>query len=316
MAMEQGVQDYRRYLDPSVLAKIHGLDLRARLIVEGFFSGMHHSPHHGASVEFADHRAYTQGDDLRRIDWKVFGRTDKYYIKEYEQETNLSLVVAVDRSESMNYASADASLTKYEYATAMAAAISYLTLQQQDAVGLALFDEHIAEFIKPSNSAHQWKTLVRELASQTGRAKTSLGRILDELAERLSHRTLIILISDLLDDADVVLKGLKHLRHRRHELIVWAVWDRAELTFPFSGPTMFEGLESSGRLLADPRSLRVRYRQEVERFHERLRMGCGRMQIDFTLMDTSMPLDAALSGYLATRSARLRQRSSRVLGAR
>ncbi len=311
--MDAGKQDYRKYLDPKVLAKISGLELRARLIVEGFFSGMHHSPYHGVSVEFADHRAYTQGDDLRHIDWKVYGKTDKYYVKEYEQETNLNLMLAVDGSESMNYRSAGASMTKYEYTAAVAAAIAYLTIQQQDSVGLTLFDEHLTSFVKPSNNAQHWKTLIEGLAHPTGPAKTSLERVLGELAERLSHRTLIILISDLFDDVDATLKGFKHLRYRHHELIVWNIWDHAELTLPLSGPTMFDGLESMGKLLTDPRSLRARYLQEVERFQTRLRTGCGHMHVDFTIFDTSAPLDAALSGYLATRSARLRQRSSRVM---
>jgi uncharacterized protein (DUF58 family) len=307
-------RDYRKYLDPKVLAKISGLELRARLIIEGFFSGIHHSPQRGLSVEFADHRAYTQGDDLRRIDWKVFGKTDKYYVKQYEQETNLNLMLVVDCSESMSYRSGEEGMTKHEYATAIAAAIAYLTLQQQDSVGLTLFDEHLTHFIRPSNNAHHWKTLVHELAGKTGPAKTSLGRVLTELAERLSHRLLIILISDLFDAPDAILKGLKHLRYRRHEVIVWNVWDPAELNLPFSGPTLFDGMELMGRLLTDPRALRARYVEEVERFQSQLRTGCGHMLIDYTVFNTAMALDAALSGYLATRAARLRQHSSRVLG--
>ncbi len=312
--MDGGTQDYRRYLEPKVLAKISGLELRARLIVEGFFSGMHHSPRHGVSVEFADHRSYTQGDDLRHIDWKVFGKTDKYYIKEYEQETNLNLVLAVDQSESMNYRSSGAPMSKHDYTASLAAAVAYLTIQQQDAVGLALFDEHLTSFLRPSSNAQQWKILVQELAGATGPAKTAMHRVLDELAERLARRTLIILISDLFDDADAILKGFKHLRYRHHELIVWNVWDHAELTLPMTGPTMFDGLEGMGRLLTDPRSLRMRYLEEVERHQARLRTGCGHMQVDYTAFDTSAPLDSALSGYLATRSARLRQRSARVMG--
>src|SRR3990172_835643 len=308
------VTDYRKYLDPTVLAKISGLELRARLIVEGFFSGIHHSPQRGLSVEFADHRAYTQGDDLRHIDWKVFGKTDKYYVKEYEQETNLNLMLVVDCSESMSYRSGEEGMTKHEYATAVAAAVAYLTLQQQDSVGLTLFDEHLTHFLRPSNNAHHWKTLVHELAGKTGPAKTSIGRVLTELAERLNHRLLIILISDLFDAPAAILKGLKHLRYRRHEVIVWNLWDPAELTLPFSGPTMFDGLESTGRLLTDPRSLRARYVEEVERFQSQLRTGCGHMLIDYTVFSTATALDVALSGYLATRAARLRQRSSRVLG--
>jgi len=312
--MQTAATDYRKYLDPTVLAKISGLELRARLIVEGFFSGIHHSPQRGLSVEFADHRAYTQGDDLRHIDWKVFGKTDKYFIKEYEQETNLNLMLVVDCSESMNYRSSSEGMTKHEYATAVAAAVAYLTLQQQDSVGLTLFDEHLTHFVRPSNNAHHWKTLVHELAGKTGPAKTSIGRVLAELAERLNHRLLIILISDLFDAPAAILKGLKHLRYRRHEVIVWNLWDPAELTLPFSGPTMFDGLESTGRLLTDPRSLRARYVEEVERFQSQLRTGCGHMMVDYTVFSTAMALDAALSGYLATRAARLRQRSSRVLG--
>jgi uncharacterized protein (DUF58 family) len=312
--MEPSKHDYRKYLDPQVLAKIGGLELRARMIVEGFFSGIHHSPHQGLSVEFADHRVYTQGDDLRHIDWKVFGKTDKYYIKEYEQETNLNLMLVVDCSESMGYRSELAALTKHEYATSIAAAVAYLTLQQQDAVGLTRFDEHITEFLRPTNNAHHWKTLVHELDGRTGPAKTSIGRVLAELAERLHHRLLIVLISDLFDTPESILKGLKLLRYRRHEVIVWNVWDPAELSLPFSGPVMFEGLEQSGRLLTDPQSLRTRYVEEVERFQNQLRAGCGHMLIDYSVFNTGMPLDAALSGYLATRNARLRQRSSRVLG--
>jgi len=306
--------DYRKYLDPTVLARISGLELRARMAVEGFFSGMHRSPHLGLSVEFADHRVYTQGDDLRHIDWKVFGKTDKYYIKEYEQEANLSLMLVVDASESMNYRSSDELLTKYDYAASLAAAMAYLTLQQQDSVGLAIFDEHLKEFLRPSNTAHHWRVLIQDLSRQTGRAKTSVGRVLDELAERLHQRMLVILISDLFDDPDSIIKGIRHLRFRHHEIIVWNLWDPAELRLPYRGPTMFEGLESAGRLLVDPRSLRQRYLAEVEHFRQLLRVSCGQMHVDFMSFDTSTALDVALSGYLATRSARMRKRSSRVLG--
>ncbi len=312
--MSEGRPDYHKYLDPKVLSKVSSLELRARLVVEGFFSGMHHSPHHGASVEFADYRAYTQGDDLRHIDWKVYGKTDKYYVKEYEQETNLELMLVVDGSESMNYRSDPDGLTKYHYAVTAAAAIAFLAVQQQDSVGLTLFDSQIVQFLRPSNAAHQWRVLAAELAGHKGRAKTSIGRVLQELTERVGHRMLIILISDLFDDADDLFRGFKHLRFRRHELMIWNVWDRAELTFPFSGPTMFEGLESTGRLLAESRNLQARYLDEVKSFRNRLQVGCGQVQADLAFFDTATPLDVALSGYLSTRSARLRQRSSRILG--
>ncbi len=312
--MDELEQDYRKYLDPKVLAGISGLELRARLIVEGFFSGMHHSPHRGVSIEFADHRSYTQGDDLRHIDWKVYGKTDKYFIKEYEQEANLDVLLAVDTSASMDFVSARGLLSKLEYATALTAATAYLALRQQDAVGLALFDEHLREYIKPANRGPQWKTILRELVGRTGPAKTSLGRVLHELSERLAHPMLIILISDLFDDVDEIRGGFRHLQHCGHELIVWNVWDPAELTLPLTGPTMFEGLESEGQLLTDPRALQTRYVQEVERFQNRLRAVCGHIEVDFVVLNTATALDVALSSYLSTRSARLRQRSSRVMG--
>ncbi|UCE60294.1 MAG: DUF58 domain-containing protein [Phycisphaerales bacterium] len=311
--MKESTQEPGDYLDPKVLAKISSLELRARLIVEGLLSGMHHSPHRGLSVEFADHRAYTQGDDLKHVDWKLFGKTDKYYIKEYEQETNLELLLVVDCSESMAYRSSREGMTKHAYATSLAAAISYLTLQQRDSVGLALFDQRVTQFLKPSNRAHQWKTLVQELAGRVGPGKTSVGQVLGELCERLVRPTLVIVISDLFDDDQVVLRGLRQMRYRHHELIVWNVWDEAELTFPFSDWTRFEGLESAGRLLTEPGSLRARYLEEVGRFQSALRQGCGQMQVDYTVFGTAQPLDVVLAGYLATRSGRLRQRSSRVM---
>ena len=312
--MEEAEIDYRKYLDPKVLAGINGLELRARLIIEGFYSGMHHSPHHGVSVEFADHRSYTQGDDLRHVDWKVFGKTDKYYIKEYEQETNLDVMLAIDASASMDFTSAGGSMSKYEYATALAAAIGYLALQQHDSVGVTLFDESLSAFIKPSNRADQWKEILRELAGRTGPAKTSLLGVLQELTERLPHPMLIILISDLFDDPADVLRGFRYLQHNGHELIVWNLWDPAELDLPFRGPIRFEGLEAEGHLLTDPRSLRDRYLQEVERFQQRLRTGCGRMEVDYQLFSTDTQLDTVLRAHLGARSARLRRRSSRVMG--
>jgi len=312
--MRGAEREYRHYLDPRVLSRIGSLELRARLIVEGFFGGLHHNPHHGLSIEFADHRVYTQGDDIRHIDWKVYAKTDKYYIKEYEQETNLNVLLVVDCSESMAYRSSSDLLTKHDYATSLAAAIAYLALRQHDAVGLALFDEHVTEFIRPSNNMQHWKTVVSELAGRTGPAKTSLGRVLAELTERINGRMLVVLLSDLFDEPDEVLKGLRRLRFHKQDMIVWNVWDSAELTLGLSGPTMFEGLESTGRVLGDPDALRDRYVQEVEQFQTRMRSACSQMQVDYMLLSNAQALDAALTGYLATRSARLRMRSSRVLG--
>jgi uncharacterized protein (DUF58 family) len=298
--------DYRKYLDPQTLAKISALDLRARMVVEGFVAGMHRSPYKGFNIEFAEHREYVQSDDIKHLDWKVLGRTDKYYIKQYEEETNLHCVLVVDCSESMAYGSDPDGLTKHEYATATAASLAYLALQQHDSVGLALFNENVTHYLRPTNHSTQWKTLVHELEGATGPKKTSLRQVLDELVERIGRRALIVLLSDLFDDSDEVLNGLKHLRYRRHDLIVLQVMDPAELSFPFAKPTLFEGLEATGKLLTEPRALRARYLDEVKQFTERLRRGCRDLRIDFTQFDTRTSLSVALSAYLATRGASIK----------
>jgi len=306
--------DYRKYLDPAVLAKISGLELRARLILDGFLSGTHRSGHRGLAVEFASHRAYTQSDDIRHIDWKVFGRTDKHYVKEYEQETNLDVMLVVDCSESMGYKSHLAAMSKHEYATSIVAAISYLALQQQDSVGLALFDEHLQMFMRPSGSSQHWKALVHELESKVGQAKTASDRVFSELVERMRHRMLVVIVGDMFDDPRAVLRGLRQLRYRRHELVVLNVWDPAELALPFSGPIRFEGLEQMGTISAEPDGIRARYLEEVARFQAELRRGCSELHVDYVVFNTAAPLDAALSTYLAARTARMRFRSSRVAG--
>lgn len=312
--MVESHASYRRYLDPTVLSRIGGLELRARLIVEGYFSGLHQSPYRGHSVEYADHRQYVQGDDIRHIDWKVYGRTDKHYIKEFEQETNLNCLLVVDTSESMRFQSPTSPLSKYDYATSLAASLAYLALRQSDAVGLALFNEKVQEFVRPANTSTHWKTVLHELEGKTGPTKTSIAPVFDDLAERLPRRMLVFVISDLFDDPESILRGLKHLRYKRHEVVVCHLWDRAELTFEFTGPTMFEGLESGGRMLAEPRAVRERYLHEVERFRDLLRNGCSRLLIDYVTFDTSTPMDVGLSAYLSSRAMRVRQRSSRVSG--
>ena len=297
--------DYRKYLDPRTLAKIGALDLRARMVVEGFITGMHRSPYKGFSIEFAEHREYTQGDDIRHIDWKVFGRTDKYYLKQYEEETNLQLMLVVDTSESMKFSSMP--LSKYEYGISAAAALAYLTLQQQDAVGLALFDADLHHYFKPSNFPTHWKQLIHEMAGKTGPRKTSVRRVLDDLAERMGRRGLVAVFSDLFDDPEQILAGLKHLRYRRHEVIVFHVLDPQERNFPFNQTTMFEGLEQFGEILTEPRALRARYLEEVDKFTTRMKRGCRDMGIDYFLLDTSDRLDVTLSQFLAARSAAIQK---------
>lgn len=302
------VKDYRKYLDPAVLARVSGLDLRARLLVQGFISGLHRSELHGFSVEFAEHRKYSQGDDLRHLDWKVFGRTDKHYIKEYEQETNLKLLLAVDCSESMDYQSRNAPLSKREFATTTAAALAYLALHQADAVALATFDTRLHRTGRATNNPSQWRHVVQELENVSGKGRTSFRTVLDELAETLHERHLIIIISDFLGPTDQIIAGIKHLRHRRHEPIVLQVLDHAELTFPFDRPLQFAGMEGAGDLVTNPRLMRERYLAEMGAHIERIRRACFEQRIDFEVMDTGAPLNAALSAYLSTRAARARRR--------
>ena len=304
--MTQAAPDYRKYLDPKTLAKIEALELRARLAVEGYFTGMHRSPYQGFSVEFAEHRQYTPGDDLRHLDWKVYARTDKRYIKQYVAETNLICMLVVDSSESMSYRSRHAELTKLEYATAAAAALAYLALHQHDSVGLAAFDERITRFVKPRNHPGQWKTLIDEMEKSAGRAKTSIRAVLSDLADRLQRRTLVVLISDLLDDADGIVNGLKQLRYKRNDVIVLQVLDPAELSFHFHGPTRFVGLEGTGKLSVDPASVRKRYLEEVDRFVATLRGHCRQMHVDYEVFNTADSLELVLSTYLANRCARIR----------
>jgi uncharacterized protein (DUF58 family) len=307
--LTQTATDYRKYLDPRTLARIHSLDLRARLIVEGLMTGMHRSPYQGISVEFAQHRPYVQGDDIRHVDWKVYGKTDKIYLKQYLEETNLHLLCIVDASESMGYSSVTNggdTWSKYDCATAIAASLSYMAIQQQDSVGLAVFDQDLKHYIKPSNAPAQWKIITRELTLVPHLKKTSTGRILDQLAEKLTHRSLIVILSDFFDDLESIKKGLRHLRYKKHEIMAFQVLDPQEIEFPFEDTTLFKGLEEAGELLTEPRALREGYIEQLELFTADLRKLCRGMHIDFTRMNSGDALDVSLSGFLATRSASIK----------
>ena len=302
--------EYRKYLDPRTLAKIGSLDLRARLIVEGLTAGQHRSPYQGISVEFAQHRPYVQGDDVRHVDWKVLGKTDKVYLKQYIEETNLHLIVVVDASQSMGFGTVKADdgtpWTKYDCATSIAAALSYLTIQQQDSVGLAIFDAQLSRYFKPSNSPAQWRLVTQELQQVPRWNKTNTGKVLDQLAEKLRHRSLIVLVSDFFDDVEHLKNGLRHLRYKKHELIAFQTLDPAEITFPFDDVTLFKGLEDAGQLLTEPRSLRQAYLDQLAAHTDALRKLCRGLKIDFNRVNTGEPLDVVLSGYLATRAASIK----------
>jgi uncharacterized protein (DUF58 family) len=294
------------YLNPEILARLEGLALRARLIVEGYVSGVHRSPFHGFSIEFAEHREYTPGDDLRYVDWKVFGRTDKFYLKQYEEETNLVCNLLLDTSESMLYQSDGAPMSKLEYAKCVAAALSYLVLHQQDSIGLATFDSEIRALSRPSSNPSQLNQVLHLMEEASAERKTETGPIFHSLAERFRKRGIVIVLSDLFDDVPSMLAGLKHLRHRRHEVVLFHVLDPAELDFPFRQVTMFEGLEQMPKLLADPPALRKAYLKEFNDFVRQLKQGCRMHRIDYVQMRTDQTFDVALSTYLASRIGRLR----------
>jgi len=275
------------------------MDLVAKLVVEGFLTGLHRSPYHGFSVEFAEYRPYLPGDPLRNVDWKVYGKTDRLYVKEYEEETNLKAYLLLDQSGSMGFASGEVS--KLEYSEYLTAALCYLLLRQKDAVGLAVFDREIRTYLPPRSVSSYLYELLRHLPPSPSGMDTRVGPALHALAERISRRGLAIVLSDLMDDPEEVLSGLKHLRHRKHEVIVFQVLDPAERSFPYSEPSVFEGLEGEGEIPLEPWHVRAEYRQQVEKWTGRLEGECREHGIDYVLLETSQPFDVALLRYLARR---------------
>lgn len=302
-----------QYLDPKILAAIGSLELRARMIVEGMMIGMHRSPFRGFSTEFAEHRAYASGDDIRHLDWKVFGRTDKLYLKQYQKETNLRLILLVDASGSMDYGSGEiAGWRKYDLAATLAAALTYLAIQNQDRVRLALFASDLIAQTSLSNASEHWRQIVGALSSagnsshrspESADRTTNLVRLFDQVTARLTHRSLVVLISDLFDDPEALQRGLARLHHRRHDLIVFQTLDHAELTFPFRTPSEFIGMEAEGRLNVDPIALRRVYLQAMAKHLQTVEQMTRRFHFDYQRLDSSKPLGPALSSFLARRSA-------------
>jgi uncharacterized protein (DUF58 family) len=302
--------DPTEFLDPKALSKFSALDLVARLVVEGFVSGLHKSPYHGFSVEFAEHRQYVPGDELRRLDWKVFARSDRFYIKQYEEETNLRAYLLLDASGSMRYSSD--SVSKLRYGQCLSAALAYLMLQQQDSVGLVTFDREVRSYLPPRSAPTHLKAIMQRLTETGAEQETKLSNIFHELAERIRRRGLIIVISDLFDDPKDLMAGLSHFRHKKHEVIVFHVLDPYEKTFPFRNWTMFRNLERGGhQILTEPQRVRRAYLEAFSSFCREVRRGCFQRRIDYVELDTSTPYDVSLSRYLAKRAGVLaRGRSS------
>ena len=306
--MADKADDPRRFLHPDTIAKITRLELRARQVVEGFISGMHKSPFFGHSIEFVQHREYTSGDDIRHLDWKVWSKTDRFYIKQFEAETNLRTTLVVDVSESMHYGRG--ALNKYGYGCTVAACLAYLLLRQQDACGLITFDSDVRQIIPARSQNTHIDALCKAMDVSRPREKTDIEKILRRVTESMPGRGMIVLISDLLCDREPLLRGLEMLCHRRHDILVFHVMDEDEVTFPFAGTTRFEGMEEMPQLVCDPRALRDGYLEALEEYLIEVRRGCTRLGIDYQFVKTSDSLDAVLSKFLNRRAdVRLQRRN-------
>ena len=303
------VAQHLPYFDPRTLSKLEGLTLHARGTVEGAVTGAHRSPFHGFAAEFAEHREYAPGDDLRYVDWKVYGRSDRVFVKQFEEETNFACHVLLDASESMTYRSDKASFSKLEFAKQIAAAISYIVVKQQDAVGLMAFDSEVLQAVRPGSQPAHWKQISHVLETTVAANANLESEISDfrfqmseslfaGIAERLTHRGVVIVLSDFFADTDSLLLGLKRLRHQKHDVRVWQIVDPAEEEFPFDDPTLFHGLEGWADLPVEPRLLRAAYQREFLTHRESLRRRCRDLSIDFQVVRTDMPIEFAIKSCL------------------
>jgi len=291
-------------LDPATINQAEALGMAARYIVEGYLAGEHKSPFRGFSIEFTQHREYVPGDDLRHLDWKVLGRTDRYYLKQYEQETNFVCHILLDGSESMTFGGVrghGSGVSKLDYGKLMSACLSYLVLHQRDAVSLMLFDEQVRQFVPRTGNLASIHNIIRLLSEHRGGRRTRIADALHQLAGQTSRRGIVVLISDLFDDEQAVLEGIQHLRFIGHEVIVFHVLDPFELEFPFKGNVEFDGLEIDQKLLTRPAEIRRSYQRELQAFRDSIRAGCERNRCDYVLVNTATPLQETIAGYLAFR---------------
>ncbi len=298
MAQQRGV-DYHKYLNPDVVSKLASMDLRARLVVEGFMTGLHKSPYHGFSVEFAEHRQYMPGDDIKHVDWKVYGKTNRFYVKQFEEETNLKSYILLDASASMGYSSHG--LSKLQYASYLSAALAYLMMRQRDAVGLVTFDEQIRRFLPPKSVTTYLNEILLELDRTTHSARTDIASALHQMADRIQRRGLVVLFSDLLDEPEKVMSGLKHFRYQNNEVIVFQILDPYEISFDFTQDAIFRDLESGEEINTQPWHIRSDYRGQVTKFNEAYKKFCREHQIDLISLTTESTFDRALIEYLLKR---------------
>jgi len=283
----------QKYLDPEILNKINDLELKARQIVEGYITGLHKSPFHGFSVEFAEHREYVAGDDIRYIDWKVYAKSDRYYIKQYEEETNLIANILIDSSASMQYTSHN--MTKYEYACYLATSLAYIILQQQDSVGMFIFDDTIQTTLPPSTNPGYLKDIAYSLATTTPLEKTNMNKVLQNICEQIRKKGIILIISDFFDDIDGILSALQQFCHKKHKIFLLHILDPDELYFPLKNTTLFENLEDiQSQLLINPRFLQKAYLKEVQDFIKKLKKGAISYSMTYNTITTDQPIDVTL----------------------
>jgi len=292
--------DYRQFLNPEVISKLKSMEMKARLVVEGFITGLHKSPYHGFSVEFAEHRQYMPGDSIRDIDWKVYAKSDRYYVKEFEEETNLKSYILLDTSASMSYTSGG--LSKFVYAANLASALAFLMLKQRDAVGLVTFDERVRNYIPPKSASVHLHALLSTLAGVEPQAGTETSVALHEMAERIKRRGLIVVLSDLWDDPTRILTGLKHFRHRKHEVIVFHILDPTEREFNFPEEALFKDMETGEEISTLPWQIRSEYQRTLNEHVDRYRRECRQALVDYVPINTATPYDYALFSYLGKRA--------------
>ncbi len=298
--MSSSVFDFKSYLNPSTVSKLNSLELKARMVVEGFIVGLHKSPYHGFSVEFSQHRPYMQGDDLKSVDWKVYGKTEKYFIKQYEEESNLKSYIILDSSKSMDFKSGS-NISKLNYSTILAAALSYLMIKQQDAVGLALYSEKINKLLPPKASRTYLQEILKLLSSVSAADKTNTSSSLGEIAEKIKRRGLVIIISDFFDDVDTVIKSLKKFSYKKNEVIVFQILDPVERSFAFGRDAIFKDMETLEEMTTQPYQIQKAYKDAMEEFTNRIKRECLNSNFDYNLIDTSTPFDTALYTYIQKR---------------
>ncbi len=292
--------DYRKYLLPETVAQLGNIELIARMVVEGFITGLHRSPYHGFSVEFAEYRQYRPGDEVKHIDWKVYGRSNRYYVKQFEEETNLRAMLAIDGSASMAYAS-KGNISKFDYAIYLSAALAMLMIKQRDAVGLALYDTQIQKLMLPNSKPSFITEILKTLAAYKPSHETETAKALDMLAERIKRRGLVIIFSDFFDDKQSVLQALKHFRHRDHEVLAFHLLDPRELDFKLGNAANFKDMETGEEIVTQPYHLHNSYSKTITSYVEEIRKECFSHHIDYNLIDTSSPFDKALKDYLVKR---------------